>query len=313
MIPALHGNWVDLLIIVIVIFFIYQGFLHGFWSILIDFVAFFGALLISLKTYKLGSSFLQSNFSLNYALSNALGYLFMAVTAEILISFIVTFLIKKIPQKILKNRFTKVMGIFLSLGQGLILIAFVITFAISLPISPAIKTDISNSKIGGFILSKTAGIEIGIPLTYTTIEPESKSINIDSGILNLKVDETAENQMFKFINNERITRNIPALNWSTQLLGIARNYAKLMWTEHYFGHYDKNGNDVGDRLRDANIFYTVAGENLALAPTVQIANTGLMNSPGHKANILDKEFKKVGIGVIDNGYYGKMFVQVFTD
>jgi len=43
------------------------------------------------------------------------------------------------------------------------------------------------------------------------------------------------------------------------------------------------------------------------------AHNGLMNSEGHRANILEPEFRKIGIGVIDNGVYGKMFVQVFTD
>jgi uncharacterized protein YkwD len=52
---------------------------------------------------------------------------------------------------------------------------------------------------------------------------------------------------------------------------------------------------------------------LALAPTLATAHTGLMNSEGHRANILEPKFKRVGIGVIDNGVYGKMFVQVFTD
>jgi uncharacterized protein YkwD len=40
---------------------------------------------------------------------------------------------------------------------------------------------------------------------------------------------------------------------------------------------------------------------------------GLLNSPGHRANILNGNFKKVGIGVMDAGVYGKMFVQEFTD
>ncbi len=70
---------------------------------------------------------------------------------------------------------------------------------------------------------------------------------------------------------------------------------------------------MGDRLNEAAISYSVAGENLALAPTVQTAHNGLMNSEGHRKNILDPEFKKLGVGVIDNGVYGKMFVQVFTD
>jgi len=38
-----------------------------------------------------------------------------------------------------------------------------------------------------------------------------------------------------------------------------------------------------------------------------------MQSPGHRDNILSSDFSKVGIGVIDGGRYGKMFVQVFTD
>jgi len=74
----------------------------------------------------------------------------------------------------------------------------------------------------------------------------------------------------------------------------------------------KDKNQI-DRLEKAGVSYSIAGENLALAPTVQTAHTGLMNSEGHRANILEPQFKRVGIGVIDNGIYGKMFVQIFTD
>ena len=312
---ALHGNWVDLVIILVVIFFIHQGFVSGFWSILVDFVSFFGALLISLKTYQLAAKFLQSNFSLTNPLANALGYLAMAVIAEILISFILAFFIKKLPKKILKNHITKFLGVILSFLQGLILIAFAVTFAISLPINPAIKTDISNSKIGGFILSKTSGLEKNFPqLTYIPVEPGShESIPVESKTQSLTIDSASETKMFALVNQERTSRGIGALTWDTKLVVVARNYATLMWNDHYFGHYDPEGHDVSYRLQQAGISYSIAGENLALAPTVEVAHTGLMNSPGHRANILEVRFKKVGIGVIDNGYYGKMFVQVFTD
>jgi len=40
---------------------------------------------------------------------------------------------------------------------------------------------------------------------------------------------------------------------------------------------------------------------------------GLMNSPGHRANILNPNFHKIGIGVIDGGIYGKMYTQEFTN
>ena len=52
---------------------------------------------------------------------------------------------------------------------------------------------------------------------------------------------------------------------------------------------------------------------MALAPNVDRAHTGLMNSEGHKRNILDPAFGKIGIGVVDGGVYGKMFTQVFTE
>lgn len=324
MIPALHGNWVDLLILIVLVFFIYQGFVNGFWSILIDFISFFGALLISLRVYPLASSFLQSNFSFSRSLGNAVGFLILSILLEIVISYLLSLLLKKIPQKVIKHPITRILGILLSLGQGLILIAFAITLAISLPISPKVKTDISNSKIGSFILHKTTGVEKAInsvfggaineSLTYLTIEPKShESIPLDNVTSHLTIDKGSEDKMFSLVNSERKKVGIGSLTWDTKLQGVAEAYAKKMWEEHYFGHYDKDGHDVGYRLTNTNIPFNLAGENLALAPTVDIAETGLMNSPGHRANILDKDFSKVGIGVIDNEFYGKMFVQVFTN
>lgn len=52
---------------------------------------------------------------------------------------------------------------------------------------------------------------------------------------------------------------------------------------------------------------------MAYAPDTQTAHTGLMDSEGHKRNILEAEFGRVGIGVIDAGVQGMMFVQVFAD
>lgn len=321
---ALHGNWVDLLIILVFGFFIYQGFVHGFWAILIDFLSFFGSLLISLVVYPYVSDFLRSNFSFGRAIGNAVAFLLTAVIVEVGLGYGLTKLINKLPPKILKNHITRFLGIVLSFGQGVILIAFVITLVISLPINPQVKTDVSNSKIGALVLEKTSGVEktindvfggaINESLTYLTIEPAShESVPLDDATQNLSVDKTSENGMFTLVNNERSSRGIGKLSWDNRLMNVAEAYAKLMWEDKYFGHYDPEGHDVGYRLQQAGINYLEAGENLALAPTLQVAHTGLMNSPGHRANILDKDFEKVGIGVIDNGYYGKMFVQVFTN
>lgn len=59
------------------------------------------------------------------------------------------------------------------------------------------------------------------------------------------------------------------------------------------------------------VSYNTAGENLAGNQTVEAAHTALMNSQGHRENILSGNYTEVGIGVVDGGPYGKMFVQLF--
>jgi uncharacterized protein YkwD len=66
-------------------------------------------------------------------------------------------------------------------------------------------------------------------------------------------------------------------------------------------------------MKRANVVFLSAGENLALAPTLPIAHTGLMNSPGHRANILRPQFGRLGIGVMDGGPRGLMISQEFRN
>jgi uncharacterized protein YkwD len=66
-------------------------------------------------------------------------------------------------------------------------------------------------------------------------------------------------------------------------------------------------------MNKAGVKFRTAGENLALAPTLQLAHTGLMNSPGHRANILRPEFGRLGIGIMDGGYHGIMVSQEFRN
>lgn len=66
-------------------------------------------------------------------------------------------------------------------------------------------------------------------------------------------------------------------------------------------------------MRESEVRFRTAGENLALAPSVPIAHTGLMNSPGHRANILQSGFGRVGIGILDGGKRGLMVTQNFRN
>ena len=119
--------------------------------------------------------------------------------------------------------------------------------------------------------------------------------------------------MLALVNRERTSRGLVALEMDAELRLLARDHARDMFKRGYFSHVTPEGKDPFDRMRAANIIFGLAGENLALAPTLDMAHDGLMNSPGHRANILNGGFRKVGIGVLDGGIYGRMFVQEFTD
>jgi uncharacterized protein YkwD len=322
--PSLGGNWVDLLILAILLFFAFDGVRAGFFVMGVDFLGFLASLLISLRVYQLVSNLLQANFSLSHSLANALGFLATAVLIETLLGLVFKKLIGFLPKRLWKSKINHLFGILPALGEGLVIIAFGLTLAIALPIKPQVKVDITKSKIGSQIVRKTTRIEAHLnevfggvlenSLTYFTIRPGSReSVPLEVGNEGLTIDQEAEGVMFEMINEERRSRGVEELAWRPELVPVARAHASDMWERKYFSHYSPEGEDVGDRLQEANVFFTFAGENLALAPTIQTAHTGLMNSEGHRANILDPRFRQVALGVIDNSIYGKMFVQIFTD
>lgn len=317
-------NWVDLVIILIFAFFVYESIRVGFWVMLIDFFAFLGSLFVALTSYSYLADFLRANFSLSRSIANALGFLFTAIISESVLGIVLAKLLSRLPKKLLHFKSQKYLATIPALGEGVILVSFILTLALSFPVLPSVKADITESKIGGFLINRTAKIEANLTqifggiiedsLTYFTIRPGSnESIPLENGIENLTVDEKSESVMFALINEERRKRGISELTLRPEVVPVSRAHAKDMWERKYFSHISPDGKDVGDRLNEAGVSYYLAGENLALAPTVQTAHTGFMNSEGHRANILNPQFTRVGIGTIDNGRYGKMFVQVFTD
>lgn len=320
----LGGNYIDLLIVIILFYFATEAWRHGFWVILADFIAFLGSLILSLRFYKYLADILEANFSLASSVSNALGFLISAILIESVLGFVLGHLIYKLPDKLRKHKLSKFIGIIPGIGEGIILVSFLLTLVVALPVRPQIKSDVTESRIGSFLVEKTTGIEKSInevfggviedSLTYFTIKPNTnESVPLDIAKIELSIDEVSEKALFDKVNEERRKLAIPELIWSPEAVAPARDHAKDMWERRYFSHYSPEGEDVGDRLKKHSVPYTFAGENLALAPTVNTAHTGLMNSEGHRANILEPNFKKLGIGVVDNGIYGKMFVQVFTN
>lgn len=335
--PSLHGNWIDLVILLVIIFYVWEGIRRGFILGVIDLGGFILSFVISLKTYRLTGNFLVENFTLPSGLANAAGFLINGAIIELLSNIYANIIHRKLhpffrkffEKKKLLGYFiwsNRLLGILPAFGETLIFCAFLLTLFVSLPIQGAIKKDITSSKIGGPIVAKTQGVErqlnrifgeaVNESLTFLTINSNptiSEKVDLGFTQLEVKIDEGAEEQMFILVNQERTAKGLSKLSGSAKLKELARSYGKEMFAKGFFSHYNSNGLSPFDRMNQARIEYTAAGENLALAPNVSFAHQGLMNSPGHRANILSTDFGKIGIGIIDGGIYGEIFVQEFTN
>ncbi|MBM3282824.1 hypothetical protein FJY90_01095 [Candidatus Gottesmanbacteria bacterium] len=330
-------NWVDLLIILLLLFYLWNGWGRGLIFGILDLAGFLLSFFTALRSYSFLGSLLAANFSLPKGIANACGFLLGGILAEIVFSLVTNYLVGKFYQTILIKRksnnaafsllrFDKILGFIPALGEAIIFTAFILTLLVTLPIQGAIKNDIISSFVGSPLIANTQGIErqlnlifgeaVNETLTFLTINPSPVSnewVDLRFTQTNVKIDEAAEQTMLILINQERVKAGLLHLSLSWELRDLARETARDMMARGYFSHYNPEGLSPFDRMEKAGVKFIAGGENLALAPNVHLAHQGLMSSPGHRANILSADFAKVGVGVIDGGIYGEMFVQEFTD
>ena len=129
----------------------------------------------------------------------------------------------------------------------------------------------------------------------------------------LAISSEDEAEMLALVNAERSLVGLPALVADPELAAVARLHAIEMFNEGYFSHDSPNTGTPFDRLSARGVQYRFAGENLAFAPDVEGAHEGLMDSPGHRANIVEPGYRRVGIGAVESTLHGTMYVQVFAD
>ncbi len=321
---VLQGNWVDLVILLILGWFVWDGWQKGVFWLGAQIVAFVGSLLVAFRGYQIVAEWIRQIFNLPYGLDKAIAFLVVGAIVEQIIYEILARIILRIPKKYFPKWWQGFMSLVPSLLSGLVMVAFLANLIMALPLKGGLKKDITNAKIAGWLMRRTQLLERGLnnifgqareTLTFLTTIGKNENVALGWQVdkSEYRVDEMAETEIFNLINKERVNRGILALNLSAELTQVARSYSQDMAEGGYFAHISPEGKSVGDRLHDAGIKFEQAGENLALAPTVAIIHEGLMNSEGHRANILLTEFTKVGVGVIEVNGYGKMVTQVFTD
>jgi len=187
-----------------------------------------------------------------------------------------------------------------------------------------VRESIQESQLAGELVQRMAAFDrlareiVGEPLSQTltllTVKPGTdEHVALDFRVSSPAVDLTSEARMLELLNEERRRAGLKPLVRDPNIDEVARKYSIEMLQRGYFSHESLDGRSPFDRLRDGGVQFSSAGENLALAPTAALAHQGLMDSPGHKANILRPEFGRVGIGAAQADGRGRMFTQNFAN
>lgn len=332
--PALGINGLDIIIILVFGFYAFEGYSLGLIAAALDLISFIVAFLIALKTYGAFAALLAAHTHISRGFLHAIGFFVIAFVCEVGINILFRRLAKRIHlydyfiqqphDRSLIKQLNHPLGIIPGFLSAFIILAFLFSVMLSFPTSPYFKNLITQSRFGGYLVDNSQQFEktlngvfggaITETLNFLTVEPKSNErISLGFTVTSVTIDQQAEEQMFTMVNHERTSRGLKPLVLSEDLRSLARRHSKDMFARGYFSHYNPEGQSPFDRMAEAGITYTAAGENLALAPSTELAMQGLMQSPGHRANILSKDFGHIGIGVIDAGIYGKMFTQEFTD
>lgn len=128
--------------------------------------------------------------------------------------------------------------------------------------------------------------------------------SIESGVLGY------EQEVVRLVNEIRRSYGLKELKLNWQLSRVARYKSQDMVDNRYFSHTSPTYGSPFDMIKAFNVRFNYAGENIAMGYSTPAAVVnGWMNSPGHRANILNVNFTEIGVGYVANGHYWtQMFI-----
>ena len=133
-------------------------------------------------------------------------------------------------------------------------------------------------------------------------------------ILNVPVTDSSitgfEREVVRLVNEIRAENGLRKLTYDWELSRVARYKSQDMKDKGYFSHTSPTYGSPFQMMKSFGIKYRSAGENIAKGyATPQSVVDGWMNSPGHRANILNSSFTHIGVGYVESGsYWTQMFI-----
>jgi uncharacterized protein YkwD len=315
---------VDVAVLALVGVAVWSGFRSGFVVTMYSLASWILAAAAAIALTGPASGIVEAVTGLPPPLAASVGFVAVIIAAELLLAFAGSLAIGPIVRGVRSgplNTLDRVLGTIPSAARSLFVVAVAVVAIETLPLGSEIKAAVETSQTGRIVAAQTAAFQPqlealsgqlgGTPLLVTKIgEDETTKLELPDD-LELLPDPVAERQLVDLVNEERAQRGLVILTLDDRLVAIARDHSREMFVLKYFGHDSPVAGSPFDRLAAGAVSYTRAGENLAYAQSVAVAHRGLMDSPGHRENILRPEFTKIGIGVISAGAYGRMVTQLF--
>jgi uncharacterized protein YkwD len=318
--PAL--NLVDVLLGLIVLLGAWGGWRRGFIVAALELLALVGALAAALWGYARAATLLQPGLDEVWARPLAFVLLFLLV--RLLLGRLLLHRARGLPQQAHAHGANRALGLLPGAANGLIDATLAVMLLLALPLPGDFSTAARDSRLAQRLAEPAQWVEAklgpvfdeaaGRTFNLLTVRPESdERIALPFRVTDPRPRPELEARMLELVNQEREKEGLRPLRADPEAAEVARAHSRDMFARGYFSHVTPEGADPFDRLRRGGVRFMLAGENLALAPTLELAHRGLMNSPGHRANILRPGFGRVGIGILDGGRRGLMVTQNFRN
>ncbi|MBK1441582.1 CvpA family protein [Parapedobacter sp. ISTM3] len=316
-------NVIDIILVLVVLFALWNGISRGFLIGIASLVSWVGSLVLTFWLYPYLARFVEV-YIMDNVWTVPLSFLTTLLFTGTILSLLVNHIVQRIPQAAHTNLLNRWLGIIPGFITGILYAAVIATLLLLFPLSAALT---AHTRESVWAQRLTAGLEqveqpfapafqkaVNRSVNKMTIAPEStERVRLPFTVANPTPRPDLESQMLQLINEARKKVDLSPLQHDEELTPVAREHAADMFANGYFSHISPDGSTPFDRIRRAKITFLAAGENLALAQTLPLAHEGLMNSPGHRENILRPAFGRVGIGVLDGGVYGLMVTQNFRN
>lgn len=318
-------NAIDAVLVVLVLLSVLNGWRRGFIVGVLDLLGWIASLLAGLRFYQPLARWLGPRVDLwPEVWDQPMAFLLIATGVGLTVHLISYAIVNTLREDVHERTINKVLGLVPGLANGLITATIVAALLLALPLNEGLRERVRGSSVVNYLAVYAERLETALvpvfddaiaqTLNLLTIQPDSdERVTLPYTVTDSRPRPDLEAEMLNLVNRERLAAGLGALAPDPELTEVARRHSTDMFVRGYFAHDTPENRDPFDRMREAGVRFLAAGENLAHGPTIQIAHTGLMNSPGHRANILRPQFGRVGIGIMDGGRHGLMVTQNFRN